>query len=418
MFHRFHLAHVLVFWLIAFSMKAMGADLQWTVYDKKTDKKLLSFDGRDVENANGKRILSCDGKSIEDANGKAVLSFDFDTSQGFSIRDPKDRHVRLMWTNGHQLSRKVDGKVVLEYVGREQSVFLNGSNRAAYSLTCHNGNLDSRLESWQVVVIGYALQKTLFAISKEDADAQRAEAEMGAKETEAFFANRLLGDFMVTTSSSNVFKEAKLSVKPIGKFVYMNYELSNGTKMQGIGIHMEPGLGNDQEQILTALNADGAVAVGIYEIGSGTLKGAWYPTSLLANPATAIGIENLQGKTGDNLSGKFTIVEAKTPDRGEAYSGTLEVARLQRNDSSATPSYRLTWNLGSAQLMGVGVQVELYDSKSESRKKYLVAAVGSGEVVVGQHFCTTSSDVHLDFATLGKSIAGDGKSGGYIMLSK
>ena len=282
MLHRYHLANVLAIWLISFSMKAMGADLQWTVYDKKTDKKLLSFDGRDVENANGKRILSCDGKSIEDSNGKAVLSFDFDTSQGFSIRDPKDRHVRLMWTNGHQLSRKVDGKVVLEYDGREQSVFLNGSNRATYTLTCHNGNLESRLESWQVVVIGYALQKTLFAVSKEDAEAQRAEAEMGAKETEAFFANRLLGDFTVITSSSEVFKEAKLLVKPIGKYVYMNYDLSSGTKMQGIGIHMEPGLGNDQEQILTALNADGAVAVGIYEIGTGTLKGAWYPTSVLA----------------------------------------------------------------------------------------------------------------------------------------
>lgn len=415
---RYQSTPILACWLIAFSINAIGADLQWTVYDKKTDKKLLSFDGRNVENANGKRIMSCDGKSIEDSSGSTLLSFDFDTSQGFSVRDPKDRHVRILWTNGHQLCKKVDGKVVLEYDGREQSIYLNGSNRATYTLTCHNGNLDSRLESWQVVAIGYVLQKKLFEVSKEDAAAQRAEAEMGAKETEAFFANRLLGDFSVVTSSSDVFKEAKLLVKPIGKFVYMNYELSSGTKMQGIGIHMEPGLGNDQEQILTALNADGVVAVGIYEIGKGTLKGAWYPTSLLANPKASIGIENLQGKTGDDLSGKFTIVDAKTPDKGEAYSGTLDVVRFQRKDSSVTPSYQLTWNLGSVKLMGVGVQMELYDSKSESRKKYLVAAVGSGEVMVGQHFCTTSSDIHLDFATLGSSIAGEGHNGGYIMLTK
>jgi hypothetical protein len=404
--------------LIAFSANAFAADLQWTVYDKKTDKKLLSFDGRDVENANGKRILSCDGKSIEDSNGKVVLSFDFDTSQGFSIRDPKDRHVRLLWTNGHQLCKKVDRNVVFEYEGREQSIYLNGSKRATYTLTCHNGNLDSRLESWQVVAIGYALQKTLFVVSKEDAEAQRAEAEMGAKETEAFFANRLLGDFTVVTSSTEAFKEAKLLVKPLGKFVYMNYELSSGTKMQGIGIHMEPGLGNDQEQILTALNADGVVAVGIYEIGNGTLNGSWYPTSLLADPKLAIGRETLQGKTGEDLSGRFKITEAKTPDKGDAYSGILDVVRFQRKDSSVTPSYHLTWNLGSGKLMGVGVQVELYDSKSESRKKYLVAAVGNGEVMVGQHFCTTSSDVHLDFATLGKSLAGEGQNGGYIMLTK
>jgi hypothetical protein len=418
MTYRYLTAPILACWLVAISISAFGADLQWTVYDKKTDKKLMSFDGRGVENANGKRILSCDGKSIEDANGKTVLSFDFDTSQGFSIRDPKDSHVRLLWTNGHQLSKKVDGKVVFEYDGREQNIYLNGSNRAIYTLTCHNGNLDSRLEAWQVVAIGYVLQKSLFTVSKEDVDAQRAEAEMAAKETEQFFANRLLGDFTVVTSSSKALKEAKLLVKPIGKFVYMNYELKSGTKLQGIGIHMQPGGGNSEEQILTALNADGAVAVGIYEIGSGTLKGSWYPTSLLANPKSSIGIENLQGKTGDDLSGEFQITEAKTPDKGEAYSGTLEVVRFQRSDASSTPSYQLTWNLGSAKMMGVGVQVELFDSKSETRKKYLVAAVGSGDVLVGQHFCTTSSDVHLDFATLGKSFVDDGNNGGYIMLTK
>ncbi len=418
MLQRFHSHPFLACWLIVFSANAFAVDLQWTVYDKKTDKKLISIDGRDVENANGKRILSCDGKTIEDANGKTVLNFDYDTSQGYSIRDPQDRHVRLLWTNGHQLCKKVDGKVALEYVGREQTICLNGSDRATYTLTCHNGNLDSRLESWQVVAIGYALQKTLFAVSKEDAAAQRAEAEMGAKETEQFFANRLLGDFTVVTSNSDVLKNAKLLVKPIGKFVYMNYDLSSGTKLQGIGLHMEPGLGNDQEQILTALNADGVVALGIYEIGVGTLKGSWHPTSLLANPKTAVGIENLQGKTGDNLSGKFNITEAKTPDKGDAYSGTLEIVRFQRNDGSSIPSYRLTWDLGSAKLIGVGVQVELYDSKSETRKKYLVAAVGSGDVMVGQHFCTTSSDVHLDFATLGKSFVSDGNNGGYIMLTK
>jgi len=48
----------------------------------------------------------------------------------------------------------------------------------------------------------------------------------------------------------------------------------------------------------------------------------------------------------------------------------------------------------------------------------LSICLGSGEVMVGQHFCTTSSDVHLDFATLGKSIAGDSNNGGYIMLTK
>jgi hypothetical protein len=69
-------------------------------------------------------------------------------------------------------------------------------------------------------------------------------------------------------------------------------------------------------------------------------------------------------------------------------------------------------------MYGVGVQIELYDSKSSSRKKYLVAAVGNGEVLVGQHFCVTSSDVHLDFAAMGKTIAGPDANAGYIMLMK
>ena len=415
-------------WICSFALVVVGLlthapslvaeDLHWSVFDKKTDKRLLDVDIRFIENAAGKRIFVNDAKRLEDADGNAVLDYDTDTSTGFSIRKPNDSHVRLLWSNGHQLCKGVNEKVVFDYDGRNRSIAINGSDRATYTVSCHNGNSESRLEAWQVVAIAYALQPKLFEVSKADAEAQRAEAAVNAKETEKFYATRLSGEFDVISTNSPPLRNAKCLVKPVGKFVYMQYELSNGTKLQGIGIPKNPGEGNDQERILTALNTDGVVALGIYEVESGQLQGSWFPTSLLLDPKTLIGIENLKGKTGSALSGKFTITEAKTPVKAEPYTGTLEVKPMPRMDSGITPTYELTWSLGTVTIKGIGIQVRLFDTKTKTQKTYLVAAVGSGEVLVGQHFGMSSSDVHLEYAASGRKIAGDDSATGYIMLSK
>ena len=418
MFRWTHCIALVVGGLLTHASSLVAEDLHWSVNDKKTDKLLLDVDHRFVENSSGKRILVNDSARLEDADGKAVLDYDPDTSTGFSIRKPKDQYVRLLWSNGHQLCKGVSGKVVFDYDGRNRSIAINGSDRETYTVTCHNGNSESRLEAWQVVAIAYALQPKLFEVSKADAEAQRAEAAMNAKETEQFYATRLAGEFDVLSTNSPVFRDAKCLAKPVGKFVYMQYALSNGTKLQGIGVHKNPGEGNDQERILTALNSDGVVALGIYEVESGQLQGSWFPTSLLADPKASLGIENLKGKTGDKLAGKFTITEGKTPTKGEPYSGTLELKPIQRNDGGVTPTYELTWSLGTVTIKGIGIQVRLYDAKTKTHKTYLVAAVGNGEVLVGQHFGISSSDVHLDYAASGKTIAGDESTTGYIMLSK
>ncbi len=140
--------------------------------------------------------------------------------------------------------------------------------------------------------------------------------------------------------------------------------------------------------------------------------------SLFADPATALCAEVLQGKNDDLKTGKFTITEAKTPSKGDAYSGTLELAPMQRVDGGITPTYGLRWTLGSIVMNGVGIEVEVFDSKTSTRKRYLVTAVGNGEVMVGRHFGNSTSDIHLEYAASGKSIAGDESTSGYIMLMK
>lgn len=401
--------------LLLAAWPASAADLRWTVYDKKTDAKLLDLDGKTVDNADGKRILTCDGKRIENADGVAVLALDKDSTTGFSIRKPKDANVRLLWSNGHELCKKVQEGVVFHYDGRNRTISQDARSAAIYTLRCHNGNLDSRLQAWQVVAIAYALQPKLFEVDEAAAKAMRAEAAATEKAEDARIANRLKGDFQIVTSSTKIFQKGKSSVKPIGNYLHMSYDFPDGKKLQGIGLFM-PSAASDSEEIFTALSADGVVGLGVYEIKDGGLDGTWHPTSLLADPKTAIGVEKLKGKTGEDLTGRFTITEAKTPGKGDAYSGTLDVQQFKRQDGGIVPCYAMTWTLGTVKMYGAGVAVQHF-GKDTKKKKYLIAAVGTGEAIVGQHWHPSSSGVQLDFAAIGKTIAGETYSG-YIMLTK
>ena len=401
--------------LALFGPAAHAADLNWSVYDKKTDKKLLDIRGKDIDNADGKKILHFDGKRLENAAGVAVLAFDKDTTSGFSIRNPKDTAVRLLWSNGYQLCKKVQEGVVFHYDGRNRTIAADATGPAIYTLTCHNGNLDSRLAPWQVVAIAYALQPTLFELSDAEKKAQRDAAAATEKEEDARVANRLKGDFTIINSGVKDLRKGKAAAKPVGKYFQMSYALDSGKKLQGIGLFF-PSSAQDEEEVFTAMSANGAVALGVYEIADGELNGTWYPTALLADGKIAPGVEKLKGKTGDDLSGRFIITEAKAPGKGDPYEGTLDVKKFKRTDVSGLPSYQMTWTLGTVKVNGVGVVVNHFGPNSK-RKKYLVVAAGSGDVLVGQHWHPSSSGVQLDFAVLGKSIAGN-ENAGTVYLTK
>ena len=137
--------------------------------------------------------------------------------------------------------------------------------------------------------------------------------------------------------------------------------------------------------------------------------------TLLADGKAAPGVEILTGKTGDDLAGRFTITEAKTPGKGDAYAGTLDLTKFKRTDYSDVPSYQMTWTVGTAKVSGVGVVVKHFGADSK-RKKYLVVAAGAGNVLVGQHWHPSSSGVQLDFAVTGQTLAGD-DNGGRIYLT-
>lgn len=401
--------------LVALTGAAPAADLRWSVYDKKTDKKLLDLDNRTVEDATGKRILSLNGTRIENRGGTTVLMLDKDSTTGFSVRDPKDRSVRLLWSNGHQLCKRVQEGVVFHYDGRNRYLAADGTGPAVYTLNCHNGNLDSRLQAWQVVAIAYALQPDLFKVSDADAKAQRADATATEKAEEVRVANRLKGAFSIVTSSAAPLRNGTAKATPVGKYFHMTYDLAGGQKFQGIGLFV-PSAAMDEEEVFTAMSADGVVGLGIYEITPDGLTGTWHPTSLLADGTLVLGTERLTGKTGDDLTGRFAIAEAKTPGKGEAYTGTVDVMKVRRTDGGLLPCYQMTWTLGTVKVAGVGVVVNHFGADAK-RKKYLIAAAGPGDVLVGQHWHPSSSGVQLDFAVSGKSIAGDATAG-YVMLTR
>jgi hypothetical protein len=398
--------------LAGFTLQA--ADLSWSVYDKKTEKKLLDLDGKAVENADGKKILVCDGKQIENADGTSLLAFDKDTTSGFSVRNPKDAAVRLLWCSGHELCKKVEGGVVFHYDGLNQNLASDSKSPAIYTLTCHNGNGDSRLQPWQVVAIAYALQPKLFEVSAADMKAQRDAASATEKEEDLRVANRLKGQFDIITSSVKTLNKGSANVKAYGKYFHVTYDFTDAKKLQGIGLFL-PSAAQDNEEILVALSDDGIVGLGLYEIKEGALEGTWHPTSLIAEPKTALGVEKLTGKTGDDLTGQFKITEAKTPGKGDAYTGTLDLEKIKRFDGNDVPTYQMTWTFGELKMIGAGMVVEHFGADSK-RKKYLVAAAGKGEVVVGQHW-RPSSSVQLNFAASGKTIAGGEKSG-FVMIAK
>lgn len=399
-----------------FCVNAAAQDVRFQVFDR-ADKKVLTIYPKSIENADGNVMLRFDAntKKIENADGKTILQFDGEYPKSFHVRNPKDDKVRLAWSDG-QFVRKTDthGKVFLYYDARDLGICPNIGERRLYSLhRLQNGN--HTLSGWQVIGLAYLLKPEGFKVSDDELKAQREAFDAAGKEEEIRMANRLSGNFMIINSSTSSLGKGKAMVTPVGKYFSMGYQFKDGQSLKGIGLFM-PGASFDNEQIFTALSPDGAVGLGVYEIKDGLLDGKWYPTTLLADGKINLGIEKLKGKTGEDLSGTFAISEAKTPDKGDPYTGTLRISKLARSDYSSTPSYNLEWTIGTFKLSGVGVTVQINGSDLVKRN-YLVVAVGTGNAMVGQHWTNVGNNVHLDFALQGSKIAGS-TNGGTIYLTK
>jgi hypothetical protein len=385
------------------------------VFDKN-DKKVYTVFPNAIENPDGKAVLKYDAntKKIEDADGKGLFKIEGDATAGYRVYNPKDPNVRLAWSDG-KFIRKTDlnGKVFLYYDADDLSLRPNIGERKTHTLyRLQNGN--EKLAVWQVIALGHLLKPEGFQLDETAAKAQRDEAAATEKSEDLRIKSRLFGDFDILNCNVKAFQKGKAKVTTVGKYQYLTYDFAGGQKLKGIGLFL-PSAASDEEEIFAALSADGNVGLAVYEITDGKLDGTWYPSALIADAKTALGTETLTGKTGKDLSGKFTITAAKSPGKGDSYTGTLELQAAKRTDYTDMPTYGMTWTMGKAKVYGAGIVVTHFGADTK-KKQYLVAAAGTGEVIVGQHKLSNPSTVNLTFAALGKSIAGGDNSGAIILM--
>ncbi|HEX4609065.1 MAG TPA: hypothetical protein VH092_12735 [Urbifossiella sp.] len=399
-----------------FATPAHAQAVRFQVFDRN-DKQVYTVYPTAVEAPDGKVALRYDAnnKLIETADGAGLYRIEGDATSGYRVYNPKDRDVRLAHCDG-KFVRRVDtnGKVFFYYDPTENCIRPNTGERKTHTL--HRLQVGTHtLAVWQVVALAHLLSPDGFALDAAAAKAQRDEAAMTGKAEEARIKSRLFGEFTILNSTAKEFQKGKAKATQVGRYHHMTYDLAGGQKLQGIGLYM-PSAHQDEEEIFTALSADGKVGLAVYEITDGGLDGTWYPAAALADPAAALGTEVLTGKTGRDFNGAFTITAAKTPGKGEAYTGALTLLPVKRTDSEKIQSFNMTWTLGSTKVYGAGIMVEHF-CKDAQRRKYLVAAAGGGEVMVGRHISRNPSTVELEFFALGRTIAG-GENSGVIRLLK
>jgi len=96
------------------------------------------------------------------------------------------------------------------------------------------------------------------------------------------------------------------------------------------------------------------VALCVYDIDGGTLKGKWSPW-YIDGDAKNTGSETLTGPA--SLDGDFKITAGKSPTTGAEYTGTVTIkpAEIVGATDDAKP-YLLTWTFGDIKVYGIGIK--------------------------------------------------------------
>lgn len=336
------------------------------IRDEPGGKRLLVVDGDDIRpTPGGERLLFVDGDDIRpEPGGKRLLFVD-----GDDVR-PEPGGIRLLFLDGDDV-RRAPGSPRLLFIDGQDIRDQPGGKRLFF--------IDGQLTRPQLVAVLYKLMPELFTLSaEEEAELKKAMAEAAA-ESDRAENEALFGQMSVINSNVDAWGGGTMT-STAGKdgFVYLDMQLK-GAKMLGIGQVVTV---NGYEGLVFAAGAEGSAGLAVYEFKNGTLEGKWVPINAAKDGSTTLGTEKLTG--GKSLAGTFKIAEAKAPNNGPAYAGTLSLKKIEPKDAHqvffGSDTYALTWDLGGTKVAGVGYSFK--SSKDGEEHEYLIAAAGAKEPMV------------------------------------
>jgi hypothetical protein len=355
-------------------------------------KRLLFIDGDNIRREpGGKRLLFIDGDSLRDEpGGKRLLFID-----GDNIR-PDPKGIRLAFIDGQNIRRTPNGKRLL---------FIDGDNIRPDPGGKRLLFIDGKVSRAQLIAALYVLKPEIFQLSKEEEAKLKAEMKEAEAESDATFNDVLVGKFDVLNSNVSDWGGGVVTTtKGKDGFHYLDLKLKRET-LAGIGV---PRRGDGWDELWIAFAPEGAVGLAVYDIDGGMLTGKWIPINAAKDGKATLGTEILEGPAA--LKGEFKIVEAKAPNDGAAYSGTVTISphKPDGNSSDLFDLYTVTWNFGATKIPGVGALVKHGDGK----QALIVASGTKGDFAVGHVTCSS--------ATLAKGIDffSSKRGTGYIVWTK
>ena len=369
------------------------------VRDQPGGKRLLVVEGSDLRDApGGKRLLFVDGDDLRPGPGGDRILF----VDGNDIR-PKPGGIRIAYLDpgDHTIRRTPGGKILLFIDGHDLRTE-PGGKRILF--------LEGDLSKPQLVGALSILKPELFKLTAEETAAlTKAMAEAEA-ESQRAFSEALFGKMSVINSNVPDWSNGDVNVQS-GKdgFVYLNLQFK-GTPMHAIGVLRDIG---GRDGIWLAGAPEGKVALAVYEFTPGKLQGQWIPANAGKDGKATLGKENLTGP--DTLTGTFTITEAKAPNSGAAYTGTLKLEKIEAKDGHQVffreSAYALTWSVGGIQLKGIGYSLEV--NRDGVSKTFLVAASGYAPTFVVGGLLLESATAVKDFELMRNDL-----QAGYINVNK
>lgn len=321
------------------------ASAQTDIRAEPGGKRVLFIDGNDIRpEPGGKRLLFIDGDDIRaEPGGKRLLFVD-----GDDVR-PEPGGIRLATIDGDDLRRSPGGKILINYRHPDFSPTAK-ENRVL--------RVDGKeLTHPQLVAVLYVLKPELFKLTDaETAALKKAMADANKEEEAKAAADQVAGKWEVLNSSGPVEKTGSgtITVGPKKGAAYpVTFDLTKGggPTWAGVGVYKEQ---FGDKLFWVAYGTPKTIGLCVYDIKGDTLEGKWYPW-YVDGDAKNTGTETLKGPA--TLDGEYTIVAAKAPTTGAAYTGkvTIKPANIVGAGKNAMP-YLVTWTLGATKITGIGVR--------------------------------------------------------------
>jgi hypothetical protein len=352
-------------------------------------KRLVEIDGNLVTlmtDPEKSRIYIDKNDLLTDPHAEAFLVVDDD-----DIR-PSVAGVKIARFDGDNIRHGpyTDGKVLINY--KDRSLCPDFASDRIYSVEG-----DVPLSKQELVAGLYLLKPDMFKLTDAEIAQQKKDMkEADEAEAAKAAADQVAGDWMMLNSSGIVEKVGKgtITVSPKKGNAYpvtFDFTKGEGPTWNGAGVYKE---GGGEKTFFTAYGTPKTVALCVYEINGGTLKGTWYPWYIDGDEKNT-GTENLSGP--ETLDGTYKIDSAKSPTTGKEYAGTVEIkpAAISGANDDAKP-YNITWSFGDIKVKGIGIK----------SGKFLYVASGTGADVNIAKFTINNGSMNSDWFKLGSTEKG------------